>query len=104
MLVNSLSPQQFERAAAMLKAIAHPIRMSIVSLLEGESKLSVTEIYQELKLEQAVASHHLGILKSKGIVESVRQGKSCFYYLKYPNISGVVRCIGQCCNKLSQID
>ena len=56
---------KLESASEMLKAIAHPIRISIVNLLEGNKKLSVTEIFQLLNIEQAVASHHLSILKIK---------------------------------------
>lgn len=86
----------------MLKAIAHPVRMAIVSLLEGDLKLTVTEIHQKLKLEQAVASHHLSILKSRGVVDSDRQGKSCFYFLCFPSLIEVIACVGQCCTNSTQ--
>lgn len=52
-------------AAEMLKAMAHPMQINIVSFLEWNQKMTVTEIYERLGIEQAVTSHHLGILKSK---------------------------------------
>ena len=43
--------------------------------------MSVTEVYQHLKIEQAIASHHLRILKSRNIVDLDRDGKNSLYYL-----------------------
>ena len=41
---KELTAESLERAAGMLKAIAHPVRISIIGFLEGGNKLSVTEI------------------------------------------------------------
>lgn len=87
---------KLESASEMLKAIAHPIRIAIVDLLEGEKKLSVTEIYEALKIEQAIASHHLSILKNKGVLSYDRSGKNCYYYLKHPRLSQIISCIDKC--------
>ena len=43
-----IEPQKLDLASAMLKAIAHPVRISIVALLEDDKKLSVTEIHKQL--------------------------------------------------------
>lgn len=83
-------------AAEMLKAIAHPMRIAIVSLLEGGEKRNVTEIYELLGIEQSAASHHLGILKSKGVLSATRDGKNTYYYLKHEGLSGILRCIESC--------
>ena len=70
-----------EEATETLRAIAHPIRIAIVDLLARQSELSVTEIYESLKIEQAIASHHLRILKNKNVVEVQRIGKKSIYSL-----------------------
>ena len=86
-------------AAEMLKAIAHPMRITIVSFLDGNQKLTVTEIYEKLGIEQSATSHHLGILKSKGVLASTRDGKNTYYFLKHEGLSGILRCIESCqCN------
>ncbi len=94
----SIELSKLENASEMLKAIAHPIRISIVSLLDGNKKLSVTEIFQQLNIEQAVASHHLSILKNKGVLLSERKGKNCNYYLKHQRLSQIIACIDKCQN------
>lgn len=87
---------KLESASEMLKAIAHPLRIAIVGMLDDNKKLSVTEIYEALNIEQAVASHHLSILKNKGVLTSERVGKNCFYSLKFQRLSQIVECIDKC--------
>ncbi|MBU0487392.1 MAG: metalloregulator ArsR/SmtB family transcription factor [Bacteroidetes bacterium] len=91
-----LDVEKLEEAAKKLKAMAHPMRIAIVELLQNNKKLSVTQIYKKLNIEQAITSHHLGILKDKGIVSSSRVGKNIFYELKHKQISHIVDCINSC--------
>lgn len=93
---SDLNPEEVERAANMIKAISHPMRLAILGYLGEGNQLSVTEIHNLLKIEQSTASHHLGILKDKGILASVRKGKNTLYYLKRKNLSTLVKCISEC--------
>ena len=94
---KELKPESLERAANMLKAIAHPIRISIIGCLEDGRKKTVTEIHNQLGIEQSTASHHLGILKDKGVLASKREGKNTWYFLKHENLKTVLNCINNCC-------
>lgn len=96
MKVQALKPEQLEQAANMLKAIAHPVRIAIISFLEDGKRLTVTEIHEKLKLEQSTTSHHLGILKDKGVLASQREGKNTFYFLRHKQLSNIVECISMC--------
>ena len=87
---------KLETASEMLKAIAHPIRIAIVGMLDDNKKLNVTQIHEALNVEQAVASHHLSILKNKGVLTSEREGKNCYYSLKHQRLSQIVACIDKC--------
>ena len=93
MKIKNLTQEQLDIATNILKAIAHPVRMSIVSILEDKKKLNVSEIQGYLKIEQSVASHHLGLLKDKGVLKSERVGKKIFYSLKYKNLTQIVNCV-----------
>ena len=73
---------KLESVASKLRAMSHPMRIAIIELLNEIEKINVTEIYESLKLEQSAASHHLNILKSKGIVISRRSWKQIYYMLK----------------------
>ncbi len=93
---KKLTPEQLEASSTMLKAIAHPVRIAILSYLEDGKKLTVTEIHQLLGIEQSSTSHHLGILKDKGVLRSERNGKNTYYFLKHKNLSHIVECVSKC--------
>lgn len=91
-----LDIEKLEAAASRLRAMAHPMRIAIIELLTNNAKLTVTEIYDQLGIEQASASHHLNILKNKGLLDSKRDGKMIYYSLRTQALTNVVDCINQC--------
>jgi DNA-binding transcriptional ArsR family regulator len=91
-----LDVTKLELAASKLRAIAHPMRIAIIDLLNEKKKMSVTEIYSSLDIEQASASHHLNILKNKGVLASKREGKKILYSLKSVTLSEIIDCINRC--------
>lgn len=99
MEMNNFTPDQLEKVANMLKAIAHPMRIAIINYLEEGKKLTVTELHELLKIEQSTTSHHLGILKDKGVLLSRRDGKNTYYFLKHNNLRQVVECVSKCCDR-----
>lgn len=96
MKLEKLTPDQLEKAASMLKAIAHPVRIAILNHLESGKKLTVTEIHELLNIEQSTTSHHLGILKDKGVLASKRDGKNSYYFFKHENLTDILSCISKC--------
>ncbi len=88
--------EKLELAASKLRAISHPMRIAIIELLSGDKHLSVTDIYQALEIEQATASHHLNILKNKGVLVSKREGKKIFYALRSHTLTEIIDCINRC--------
>ena len=94
--VKELDTDRLEMAANMLKAMAHPMRIAILNYLEGGKKLTVTQIHELLGIEQSTTSHHLGILKDKGVLCSRREGKNTFYYMKYDMIGQIMDCLHAC--------
>lgn len=92
----TLDVTKLEMAASKLRAIAHPMRIAIIDLLHDSQKLSVTEIYNSLGIEQATASHHLNILKNKGVLISKREGKKIYYSLRSVTLTEIIECINRC--------
>lgn len=92
----TLSIARIDRASEMLKAIAHPIRLSILDILESGGRYCVTEIHEALQIEQAVASQHLRILKEKDVIDSEREGKHCYYFLKQKALGKIINCVQNC--------
>jgi DNA-binding transcriptional ArsR family regulator len=82
MLSKENNIDKIEKSSQMLKAIAHPTRIKILQMLKDAEEHSVTDIYLGLECEQATISHHLIIMKDKGVLKSRRKGKNTFYSIK----------------------
>jgi len=63
------------------RALEHDIRKKIITILSEDNKLTVTELYLKLKIEQSVASQHLAILRKTGVLDYSRDGKFIYYSL-----------------------
>jgi DNA-binding transcriptional ArsR family regulator len=82
-----------KKAALVLRALNHKLRQQILMLIETEKKITVTEIYVRLRLEQSVASQHLAILRRAGIVTTQRDGKFIYYTVNYSRIDEINRVV-----------
>jgi len=83
--------QALKKAALVLRALNHKLRQQLLKLIEEEKKITVTEIYVRLRLEQSVASQHLAILRKAGIVSTERDGKFIFYTVNYKRVDEINR-------------
>lgn len=70
----------------LMQAIAHPLRLNILNLIDRHQEINVGDIYKALKIEQALASQQLRILRTTGLVETRREQKFVYYRLNYPRI------------------
>ncbi len=68
-----------KKAALVLRAFNHKLRQQILKLIDTQEKITVTEIYVKLRIEQSVASQHLAILRRAGFVNTERDGKFIYY-------------------------
>lgn len=84
---------QVKKSSLILRALNHKLRQQILKLLEEQSKLTVTEIYIQLRLEQSVASQHLAILRRAGIVKTKREGKFIYYGLHHQRLLEIGKCV-----------
>lgn len=62
-----MKDQDVEHVAALLKTMAHPIRLKILCLLQ-DKEMTVGEIRDEVKTTNANVSQHLSILRNKKII------------------------------------
>ena len=70
--------QLSEFKADFFRALAHPLRISILDgLRDGE--LTVNEISQHFNVEQANASQQLAVLRNRNIVIARKEGSSVYY-------------------------
>ena len=80
---------QLEKTAELLKVLAHPVRIQTILLLQQEGELSVSELQEDLQIEQSLLSNHLIKMKDKGILQRKRQGKQSLYSLMDSTLADV---------------
>jgi ArsR family transcriptional regulator len=74
--------------ARLLKALADPTRLRILSLLSRhEGEVCVFEIVESFTLEQPTISHHLHILLAAGLVDFRKKGLWAYYYVRREALS-----------------
>ena len=84
--------ERLQRAADILKTVAHPARLAIINFLEAGEQ-AVPQICKALGAPQPSISHHLGLMKAKGILSSRRNGSQVFYAVANKNVIEVIHCV-----------
>lgn len=82
----AFNQRDLDTATELLRAIAHPLRLSILKFVDEKGVINVNKIYNTLKLEQSITSQHLRILRSADIVDTKREGKFIYYNVNYDKI------------------
>jgi len=91
--MDQLDMEDLKLATKIFRAINHPLRLNIVRLVEEHGRLSVTQIYFKLRIEQSVASQHLAVLRDCDVLLATRDGKNIFYTVNPSRLSAILRCI-----------
>lgn len=64
--------------AEFFKALAHPLRISILDALR-DGELTVNEISERFEVEPANASQQLAVLRTRNIVMARKEGSNVYY-------------------------
>jgi ArsR family transcriptional regulator, arsenate/arsenite/antimonite-responsive transcriptional repressor len=77
-----LSREQAEQIAPMLKALADPVRLRLISLVASYpgGEACVCDLVSEFDLSQPTISHHLKVLYDSGLLD--RQKRSVWVYYR----------------------
>ena len=84
--------------ANLFHGLAHPTRIAIVETLR-DGELPAGAIVQRLGLEQANASQHFAVLRTKGVVRSRRLGNQVLYSIRDSRLIQVLDLLRQYFNR-----
>ena len=91
----TLAEEEAVLQARLLKALADPTRLRILSLLSRyEGEVCVFEIVESFTLEQPTISHHLRILRDAGLVDCRKKGLWAYYYVRREALNRAQQIIG----------
>ena len=91
LLKEPLTAAQAASLAGLLKALADPTRLRLVSLVAAHEggEACVCELTEPLGLTQPTISHHLKALREAGLVSSERRASWVFYRAVPDALSGL---------------
>ncbi|MBD3380051.1 MAG: metalloregulator ArsR/SmtB family transcription factor [Candidatus Omnitrophica bacterium] len=98
MAKNNKNAYPFEEAAEVMRSVAHPVRLAIISLLENKGSMNVRQIQDELGLKQSITSQHLSRMFGKGVLGKDKISNEVYYFIKKKEILKLMTCIRKCCN------
>lgn len=82
-------PRTLAAAGDLLRALAAPVRISIVLQLLEHARC-VHDLVDALGVTQPLISQHLRVLKSAGVVEGERKGREVLYSLVDDHLAHIV--------------
>jgi ArsR family transcriptional regulator, arsenate/arsenite/antimonite-responsive transcriptional repressor len=85
-------PRLDEHTVQVLKALGHPVRLQILSLLNrAADPVCVCDIEQPFDIKQPTISHHLRILREAGLVDGDQRGTWVYYRVRKETLASVAR-------------
>jgi ArsR family transcriptional regulator len=96
LLTEPLSVDQAERVAPLLKALAEPVRLRLLSLVASRAggEACVCDLADAFDLSQPTISHHLKVLHEIGLLDRTKRGVWVFYTVRTEALADVAALIG----------
>ena len=88
---DAMTAEQAERVAVLLKALADPVRLRLVSLIAASpgSEACVCDLNDAFDLTQATVSHHLKVLHTAGLLGREKRGVWVYYGVRRDALAAV---------------
>ncbi len=93
---NALTQAQADQIAPLLKALADPVRLRLMSLVASHEggEACVCDLNDAFELSQPTISHHLKVLHEAGLLERDKRGVWVYYRASSAALTGLAAFIG----------
>jgi DNA-binding transcriptional ArsR family regulator len=105
----SLAPDSFNidnvllfQGKELFRALNHPLRQKIILMIHSHGRMTVTQLFTKMGLEQSVTSNHLALLRSQKLLLAEKQQKFVFYSLNYGRLKKVQESVANYLGKLAE--
>jgi len=96
LLSEPLTTEHAEQLAPLLKALADPVRLRLLSLVaaHADGEACVCDLNDAFELSQPTISHHLKVLHEVGLLDRSKRGTWVYYRIRTEVLSGVAGLLG----------
>jgi len=94
--VRPLSAGQAEQIAPLLKALADPVRLRLMSLVASHpgGEICACDLGESFSLSQPTISHHLKVLHDAGLLDREKRGVWAYYRARTEALANLGALIG----------
>jgi ArsR family transcriptional regulator len=91
-----LTTEQAEQIAPLLKALADPVRLRLLSLVASHEggEACVCQLNDAFELSQPTISHHMKVLHEAGLVDRDKRGVWVYYKVRPQALASLAALIG----------
>jgi ArsR family transcriptional regulator, arsenate/arsenite/antimonite-responsive transcriptional repressor len=88
---QALTQEQAEQIAPLMKALADPVRLRLMSLVASQpgGEACVCDLNDAFDLSQPTISHHLKVLRDAGLLDREKRGVWAYYRLNPEALASV---------------
>jgi ArsR family transcriptional regulator len=96
LMSSPMSAETAEQIAPMLKAIADPVRLRLLSLVasHADREACVCDLGDAFDLSQPTISHHLKVLFEAGLLDRSKRGTWVYYQVKPDVLANLATLLG----------
>jgi DNA-binding transcriptional ArsR family regulator len=87
----AIDPVAVQAASSLLAALAAPMRLAIIALLDQHGSRCVHQLVDTLGAPQPLVSQHLRVLRGADLVVGERRHREVHYALVDPHVAHIVR-------------
>ena len=84
-----MNANQAETVAGLLKALADPVRLRLMSLIAAADEACVCDLTAAFAVSQPTISHHLRVLRESGLVDAERRATWVYYRARRPALDAL---------------
>ena len=91
-----ISEQQAASVSPLLKALADPVRLRLLSLVasHADGEACVCDLNDAFELSQPTISHHLKVLHESGLLDRSKRGVWVYYRVRREALDGLAALLG----------
>lgn len=94
LLASPLGTPEAEELAAVVGALADPVRLRILSFLAAKGETCSCELAGPLGKSQPTVSHHTGILAAAGLITGDRRGRWIWWRIDEERLAAIRGALG----------
>lgn len=89
-LAEPMPRRTAERLVPVLKAVADPVRLQLLSLIKSAGEVCACDLYEPVALSQPTVSHHLKVLTEAGLIDREQRGTWAWFSINHERMGDLV--------------